>query len=81
LETASMLRQAEINTSLYFEPGDSLRDQIGYASAKGIPFVVIIGTDEIENGQVTIRRLGKTAKESEQRTVPRDRAADEILNW
>lgn len=81
LECATMLRQAEIKTSLYFDPSDSLRDQIGYASAKGIPFVVIIGTDEIASDQVTIRRLGKTAKESEQRPVSRDEAANEILNW
>jgi histidyl-tRNA synthetase len=81
LQVATMLRAAGINTSLYFEPADSLRDQIGYASTKGIPYVVIIGTDEVASRQVTIRRLGKTAKESEQRTVPRDQAVNQIQNW
>jgi histidyl-tRNA synthetase len=81
LEVATLLRAAGINTSLYFEAGDSLRDQIGYASAKGIPYVVIIGTDEVASGQVTIRKLGATAKDSEQRTVARDQVANQIQNW
>jgi histidyl-tRNA synthetase len=81
LEVATLLRTAGINTSLYFEAGDSLRDQIGYASTKGIPYVVIIGTDEVASGQVTIRKLGATAKDSEQRTVARDQAANQIQNW
>jgi hypothetical protein len=30
---------------------------------------------------VTIRKLGETAKDSEQRTVARDQAANQIQNW
>jgi histidyl-tRNA synthetase len=81
LEAATMLRRAGIKTALYFDPTDSLRDQIGYASTKGIPCVVIIGPDEMNAGQVTIRQLGASAKESQQRTVPREQAADTIRNW
>lgn len=81
LEVTSLLRRAGINTSLYFEAGDRLGDQIGYASTKGIPFVAIIGPDEAAAGQVTLRRLGATAKESEQRTVQRSELADAIRSW
>lgn len=81
LEVASLLRAAGINTTLYFDASDSLRDQIGYASTKSIPFVVIIGTDEIAANQVTVRRLGATAKESEQRTISRSDLATTIRNW
>jgi histidyl-tRNA synthetase len=81
LKLAARLREAGINTALYFEAEDSLRDQIGYASAKGIPFVVIMGPDEIAAGQATVRRLGKTAKDSEQRTVPLKETAEAIRSW
>jgi histidyl-tRNA synthetase len=81
LKLATRLRRAGINTALYFEVEDSLRDQIGYASAKGIPFVVIAGPDEIAAGQATIRKLGKTAEDSEQRTVPVEETAEAIRSW
>jgi histidyl-tRNA synthetase len=81
LKLATQLRRAGINTALYFEAEDSLRDQIGYASAKGIPFVVIAGPDEIASGEATIRKLGETAKDSEQRTVPLAEAAEAIRSW
>jgi histidyl-tRNA synthetase len=69
LEAARHLREAGVKTSVYFGPSEGLRDQIGYASAKGIPFVIVLGPDEIASDTVTIRRLGATAKQSEQRTV------------
>lgn len=81
LGLSTQLRQAGINTAMYFDYADRLGDQIGYASAKGIPYVVILGPDEWAAGQATIRRLGQTAEESEQRTVRLDDAADTILNW
>ncbi len=81
LEVVTLLRQAGINTSLYFEAGDRLGDQIGYASSKGIPFVVIVGPDEATAGQVTVRWLGATAQESEQRTVLRAQLVDALRGW
>jgi histidyl-tRNA synthetase len=81
LAVASMLRMGGIYTSTTFDPESSLRDQIGYASTKGIPYVIIVGPEEIAAGNVSIRKLGATASESEQRTVPREQAAAEICNW
>jgi histidyl-tRNA synthetase len=81
LEVASLLRSAGISTSLYFDAADGLRDQIGYASSKGIPYVIILGTDEIASGQVTVRKLGATAQDSEQRSIPRSELAEIIRNW
>jgi histidyl-tRNA synthetase len=81
LEAATLLRREGIKTSLYFESSDRLGDQIGYASAKGIPFVVIVGPDEAATGQVTIRKLGVTAQQSEQRSVGREEAANLIRSW
>ena len=81
LRLATDLRRAGINTTLYFDYEDRLGDQIGYASAKGIPFVVIVGPDEIAQGKATIRRLGKTREESEQRSVPSGEVAAAIRDW
>jgi histidyl-tRNA synthetase len=81
LEAATLLRREGVKTSLYFEPSDRLGDQIGYASAKGIRYVVIVGPDEAASGQVTIRRLGAIAQESEQRTVAREEAAALVRSW
>lgn len=81
LQLATQLRQAGINTTMYYDPEARLGDQIGYASAKGIPFVLILGPDEIAAGQVTIRKLGQTRKDSEQRTVLLGDAANAIKQW
>ncbi len=81
LGLATQLRQAGIGTAMYFDHGDRLGDQIGYASAKGIPYVIILGPDEWAAGQATIRRLGQTANESQQRTVRLDDVTDTVLNW
>ena len=78
---ATQLRQQNIKTTVYYDCKERLGDQIGYASAKGIPFVVILGPDELAAGQVTIRRLGLTAKESEQRTVSLEDIANMVHNW
>jgi histidyl-tRNA synthetase len=81
LKAATMLRQAGIRTTTYFDLDARLGEQIGYASAKGIPFVVILGPDEIAAGQATVRRLGETREESEQRVVPLPGLVDALRNW
>jgi histidyl-tRNA synthetase len=81
LKIVTELRLAGINSSIYFDPGDRLGDQIGYASAKGIPFVIIIGPDEVAQGLATIRLLGETRRDSKQRTVPFDEVVDVLLDW
>ncbi len=81
LSVASLLRAQGIYTSTTLDPDSSLREQIGYASNKGIPYVIVLGPEEIEADTVTIRKLGETASGSEQRTVPREQAATTIRNW
>lgn len=76
LQLASELRQAGLNTELYFDAG-GLGRQIRYASRKGIPFVIIAGPDELSEGKVTIRDLS----ESRQETVPRAEMVDTLRGW
>ncbi len=81
IRMATSLRRAGINTTLYFDCADRLGDQMGYAAAKGIPFVVILGPDELAAGEATIRKLGETREGSQQRTVAWDQVAETIRSW
>ena len=56
LEVANSLRKSGVKTEMYFEQ-EPLGTQIRYANKKGIPFVVILGPDELAAGQVTVRDL------------------------
>jgi histidyl-tRNA synthetase len=76
LKVANTLRKAGLNTELYFE-SDPLGDQIRFALKKGIPYVVIVGPDELAADQVTVRNL---ASEMQQR-VKRDQAVELIRQW
>lgn len=63
LGIANFLRRNGIPTEVYLEPG-ALRDQIGYASTKGIPFAVIAGGSELEHDNVTVKDLRHHSQES-----------------
>jgi histidyl-tRNA synthetase len=56
VRTASDLREAKIKTELWYDL-DGLGKQLRYAAAKGIPFAVIIGPDEMAAGSATLRNL------------------------
>ena len=56
LALAGRLRQAGINAEQSLKPV-RLGKQIRYANRKGIPFVAILGTDELAEGQVVLKNL------------------------
>ena len=76
LKIARDLRQAGLNVELYFE-NDPLGDQIRHALKKEIPYVVIIGPDEVAAGKVAIRNLQLRQQES----IPRKEAVAQIKAW
>ena len=59
------LRQAGIAAEIYPEPG-KMKKQMEYANRRGIPCVVIIGSQELEAGVVTLKDM----RSGEQRQVP-----------
>ena len=67
LKLANELRKLGINTEIYLGEGN-LAKQFKYANKKGIPFVVVIGPDEIKKNQITIKDL----KSGEQKKIKRD---------
>jgi len=56
LSVVQDLRNAGINTEVFFDSG-GLKKQFGYAHKKGIPFVVILGPDELARGEITVKDM------------------------
>jgi histidyl-tRNA synthetase len=50
------LRRLEINVELY-PAGAKLKKQLDYANSKNIPFIIIIGSEEIESGLLTLKDM------------------------
>jgi histidyl-tRNA synthetase len=78
LAFATELRRAGLRVELYpeapAEDGKKVGDrQFKYAAARGIPFVAVIGADELAKGTVAIKNM----KTGEQQSVPRA----EVATW
>ena len=78
LALATELRRAGLRVELYpeapAEDGKKVGDrQFKYAAARGIPFVAVIGADELAEGTVAIKNM----KTGEQQSVPRA----EVAKW
>ena len=76
LAFATELREAGLRVELYpespVEDGKKVGDkQFKYAATRGIPFVAVIGGDELANDTVAIKNM----KTGEQIAVPRDQAS------
>ena len=73
LGLAARLRQAGINAEQILEP-IRLGKQFRYADRKGIPYVVILGPDELEKGQIVVKSL----RTGEQMAYPEGKAIETI---
>ena len=56
LPVVARLRQAGIATELYPDAA-KMKRQMSYANARGIPFVVIVGEDEMAAGRLTLKDM------------------------
>jgi histidyl-tRNA synthetase len=56
LRLAVQLREAGIATEIYPDPG-KLKKQMKYADLKQIPYVVLIGENEISSGSLTVKNM------------------------
>ena len=73
LKLATLLRHDGIRTEVYCRPA-RLSAQIKYADTKGIPYAVILGSDEVEAGTVAVRDLANR----EQQVIPREKLVEHI---
>ncbi len=70
-ELMQQLRSRSVRCELFHEPS-KFDKQFKYAEKKGIPFVVIIGSQELENQTCTIKDLNK----GEQTTISQEQLLD-----
>ena len=57
LPLLAQLRKAGIRAEVYPEAGAKMKKQMSYANAKQIPYVVIIGSDEVANEEVSLKNM------------------------
>ena len=74
LEITKKLRSKNINTELATEAKVNLDKQLKYADKKGIPFVLIIGPDEVKADKVTLKDM----KTGDQQTITLDQAIQKL---
>jgi histidyl-tRNA synthetase len=76
LTLARELRTAGLRVDVYPE-ADKLGKQFKYASGRNVPFVVVVGDDERERGEVSIKDM----RSGDQTSVARTEAAKRIVEW
>lgn len=72
ISMAANLRKAGINTELYPDPEVKLDKQIKYADKKGIPYVIILGPDEVSKLTATVKNMAN----GEQKVIPQEKLAE-----
>jgi histidyl-tRNA synthetase len=73
LALARLLRAGGIRADVYPEAG-KVKNQLKYASARGVRFVTIAGPDERERGEVSLKDL----QTGEQQTLARERIVETV---
>ena len=56
IEVANMLRNSGINTEVYFD-NKKIKSKFKYADKLNVPYVIVIGEDEINTGLLTIKNM------------------------
>lgn len=74
IELASKLREKGVNTEIYYNK-KNVKGKFNYANKLGIPYVIVIGEDEIKNGTVALKNM----ETGEQTEIKND--AEEIKSW
>lgn len=62
IKIGNILRSSNINTQIYLEDG-KVGKKFNYADKLDIPYVIIIGTEEVKNEKVTLRNM-KTGEQT-----------------
>jgi histidyl-tRNA synthetase len=57
IKVAAFLREKNINTELFLNPEKKLDKQLKYADKKGIPYVLILGEEEVKKNVVKLKNL------------------------
>ena len=74
LELANLLRKNNISTMLYPDSNARFQKQLKYANKKGIPIVLILGPEEIEKNEITVKWM----QEKRQETIKQEELVKKI---
>jgi histidyl-tRNA synthetase len=74
LKVSAQLRSSQINTELYPDADTKLEKQLKYASTKEIPFVIIIGPEEMESNLIKLKNM----QTGEQKQITLDQCLQEL---
>jgi histidyl-tRNA synthetase len=74
------VRKAGINSEIYPDANAKMKKQMGYADDKKIPYVIIVGEDEMQSGQLTFKnmRTGTQRKASLKEVIEEIGAVDSL---
>eukprot|EP00882_Tetradesmus_deserticola_P020206 GHRQ01021783.1.p2 GENE.GHRQ01021783.1~~GHRQ01021783.1.p2 ORF type:complete len:143 (+),score=88.13 GHRQ01021783.1:426-854(+) len=64
MEVAAKLWAAGIKAEFGFKPNPKMGDQLGYALEQGIPFMVLFGETELQQGQVKVKDMAAKTEEA-----------------
>jgi histidyl-tRNA synthetase len=86
LSLARELREAGLRVELYpdapVEDGKKVGDrQFKYASARGVPYVAVIGADELEKGTVTVKNMKTGEQSAHSRSAVAAHLKAQISTW
>ena len=56
IEVATKLRLKGINVEIYFD-NKSMKKKMNYANKQNVPYVIIIGEDEVDQNKVTVKNM------------------------
>ncbi|MBI9037565.1 MAG: histidine--tRNA ligase [Bacteroidales bacterium] len=75
LPLLAKIRKAEINAEIYPDHA-KMKKQMTYANNKNIPFVVLVGADEMRTGKLTLKNM----QTGEQDKLPIDKIIEKIIS-
>ncbi|MFH2019624.1 MAG: histidine--tRNA ligase [bacterium] len=74
LKLSKQLRDSGLSAELYPNPNDKIDKQFKYADKKDIPFVLVVGEEELKNNTITLKNLATR----EQVTLPYEKILTKI---
>ena len=75
LPVVAKMRAAGISTELYPEPA-KMKKQMSYANGRNIPFVAVVGENEVNEGKVMLKNMAT----GEQQQLSPDEVVDLLKN-
>ncbi|HUQ85489.1 MAG TPA: histidine--tRNA ligase [Candidatus Limnocylindrales bacterium] len=75
MEIVNNLRSKNINTEIYLDANTKIEKQLKYADQKNIPYVILLGPNEVEKKVITLRNMNTR----EQKTLSIDQLPDELV--